>query len=215
LLILGLILLSISLWRASHHLSEDPIRTEIGSLWTQLKDRSARCEVVPPPDPPKPQPTASSPTTTAKEKGIPIGYLNFALGWSGKSDLDLVVIEPSGEEVCIYMNCARKSSSNGKLDIDSNACAEMVCTKNGDGQVVENISWETNPPKGLYKVYVALYNAGMPKDSLKDISFNLEITYAGETQQTKKGIFVLDDIECGPTMCKSKYRRLVAEFEVK
>ena len=74
------------------------------------------------------------------------GDLQVSLAWDINSDLDLHVVEPSGEE--IYWN-NRASATGGKLDLDSNAAC------NYDGIRNENVTWPTGTaPRGTYTVRV-------------------------------------------------------------
>jgi len=72
------------------------------------------------------------------------GDFQASVAWTGKSDVDLHVFDPSGEEV-FYGN--RTAASGGTLDIDSNAACDI------DDTNVENIFWPLNgAPAGQYRV---------------------------------------------------------------
>lgn len=92
---------------------------------------TGRCNCVPQP---------STPAHTGEVQVTLTWYVNDAEGL----DLDLHVIEPSGEE--IYYG-HRTSATGGQLDID-NICGDF---RNG---ISENIFWTTNPPSGQYIVKV-------------------------------------------------------------
>jgi hypothetical protein len=74
------------------------------------------------------------------------GDVQVNLSWDVNSDLDIHVVEPSGDEV--YWN-SRISPSGGKLDLDSNAACNL------DGYKNENVTWPTGAAKrGTYTVRV-------------------------------------------------------------
>ena len=74
------------------------------------------------------------------------GDVQVTLSWDTDSDVDLHVVDPSGEEI-FYGN--RESASGGMLDLDSNA----ACTI--DGVQNENITWSIGAaPQGTYIVRV-------------------------------------------------------------
>ena len=84
------------------------------------------------------------------------GDFQASVAWTGASDVDLHVFDPSGEE--IYW-AHRNGGSGGNLDIDSNA----GCTI--DNTNVENIFWPLNvAPAGQYRVELAYYDdCGVPR----------------------------------------------------
>ena len=74
------------------------------------------------------------------------GDLQVSLSWDSNADLDLHVVEPSGEE--IYWN-HRRSGTGGVLDLDGNAVCRARLERN------ENITWPTgSAPAGRYSVRV-------------------------------------------------------------
>ena len=78
------------------------------------------------------------------------GELQITLSWDEESDVDLHVVEPSGEEI-YYGN--RVSASGGALDLDSNASCRIDGVKN------ENVTWERSAPSGRYTVRVNYWSA--------------------------------------------------------
>ncbi len=82
------------------------------------------------------------------------GDIQATLRWSGAADLDLHVVDPSGEEI-YYSDPA--AESGGQLDHDANA----GCNGSADDEnPVENIFWPTGgAPRGSYKVWVHVYGA--------------------------------------------------------
>jgi hypothetical protein len=89
-----------------------------------------------------------------KDTGGKTGGIQISLAWNNHNDLDLHVVDPSGER--IYFS-HKKSMSNGELDVDRNIGGETDAP-------VENIVWTNNAPDGVYKVYVNFY--GDHKDDL-------------------------------------------------
>ncbi len=78
------------------------------------------------------------------------GDFQASVAWTGASDLDLHVFDPSGEEVA-YTNPT--GASGGTLDIDSNAACQI------DNTNVENIFWPLNrAPTGQYRVELNYYD---------------------------------------------------------
>lgn len=79
------------------------------------------------------------------------GDLQFALNWDSATDVDLHVIDPSGEMV-YYGNPV--GSTGGTLDLDSNASCQI------DGVQNENAIWEAEgAPTGTYQVVVNYWSA--------------------------------------------------------
>ena len=82
--------------------------------------------------------------TTAITVGT--GDIQISLSWDVDSDVDLHVVDPSGEEI-YYAH--RQSVSNGSLDLDSNAGCDLDHKRN------ENVTWPTGrAPRGSYTVRV-------------------------------------------------------------
>ena len=74
------------------------------------------------------------------------GALKITLLWDFKADIDLHVIEPSGEEISFTNTTS--STSDGFLDVDNIT---------GEGNpAADNIFWE-NPPEGTYVVSLHYY----------------------------------------------------------
>ncbi len=90
----------------------------------------------------------NSATGTYAGRGVTVvqavaGQVQVSVSWTGASDVDLHVIEPSGEEI-YYGN--ETSATGGTLDLDSNAGCSIDNVNN------ENITWGTNAPHGSYIV---------------------------------------------------------------
>jgi hypothetical protein len=77
------------------------------------------------------------------------GELQISVSWDVESDVDLHVIDPSGDEVYYGQ---REVASGGMLDLDSNAACGIDHVKN------ENITWAVAPP-GPYRVRLDYYDA--------------------------------------------------------
>jgi hypothetical protein len=78
------------------------------------------------------------------------GDVQVSVSWDAPSDVDLHVVEPSGEEL-FYGHPA--SATGGQLDVDSNA----GCTI--DGRQIENVRWPGLAPAGTYTVRVDYWDA--------------------------------------------------------
>ncbi len=76
------------------------------------------------------------------------GDVQVSVSWDAPSDVDLHVVEPSGNEV-YYGNTT--SSTGGQLDVDSNPACNI------DGRQIENIRWNSRAPAGTYIVRVDYY----------------------------------------------------------
>ncbi len=83
---------------------------------------------------------------------IPVrgGDVQVSISWDNTNDVDLHVVDPSGEEIFYG---SRDSASGGHLDLDSSVgCSE--------GPQNENIYWETGTaPTGHYIVRVDMYQS--------------------------------------------------------
>lgn len=78
------------------------------------------------------------------------GDVSFRLTWKGRSDLDLHVVDPGGEELYFL---SRSSGSGGVLDVDCNGAYDQVCD-----QPIENVFWPSGSgPRGHYKFWVSSY----------------------------------------------------------
>jgi hypothetical protein len=99
------------------------------------------------------------------------GQLRISLAWSNYDDLDLHLIEPSGEHIS-FRN--KRSVSGGQLDVDMNA---------GSGQTrdpVENIYYGYNRslPEGVYQCHVEQYC----QRERVDVGFSVEVEYDSNIQ---------------------------------
>lgn len=112
------------------------------------------------------------------------GDLAFRLSWGSCADLDLAVVEPSGEAVFFEH---RTSATGGQLDIDANAYCQS-CVSNP----VENIYWPSGrAPSGTYTIYALnslLCQAPSP------VSFSLQILRGGSVIQTYTGSLTVETL---------------------
>lgn len=92
------------------------------------------------------------------------GYLRCSLSWFNTDDLDIHVIEPSGNHI-FYAN------RNGKLDVDMNAGGRI------SREPVENVTWASKRDlkEGTYKVIVNNFR----KREYKDDGFEVELEFEG------------------------------------
>lgn len=83
---------------------------------------------------------------------IPVGTgdVQVNVTWNTQADVDLYVVDPSGEE--IYYN-HETSASGGVLDLDGNAGCTAVDERS------ENITWNSTPPSGTYTVRVNYWDS--------------------------------------------------------
>lgn len=95
--------------------------------------------------------TSTSTPIPPTEQTLGTGDVQVTLRWVGRNDLDLHVIDPTGEE--IYYSYPA-SQSGGDLDVDSNA----RCLENITEQSVENIFWPLgDAPVGGYEISVVYF----------------------------------------------------------
>jgi hypothetical protein len=104
-----------------------------------------------------------------RQAGARSGDVQISLEWKNVNDLDLHVIDPSGER--IFYN-HRNSQSGGHLDVDMNASQLTV-------RPVENVYWpEQGAPRGTYKVEVVHFANHGGRDPTE---FNLRVVNKGQT----------------------------------
>jgi hypothetical protein len=113
---------------------------------------------------------------SATELLVGTGDVQVTLSWDVDSDVDLHVVDPSGEEI-YYAN--RNAASGGALDLDSNAGCRI------DGVRNENITWPVGrAPVGRYTVRVDYWDAcGVAKTN-----YTVRVN-AGGTPQIVTGSF--------------------------
>ena len=98
------------------------------------------------------------------------GDVQVTLSWDVDSDVDLHVVDPSGEEV--YW-ADRTSASGGELDLDSNAGCST------DGIRNENITWPVGTaPRGTYIVRVDYWSSC----GVAETNYTVLVNNGGNTQ---------------------------------
>ncbi|MGV9672034.1 MULTISPECIES: YfaP family protein [unclassified Gordonia (in: high G+C Gram-positive bacteria)] len=101
------------------------------------------------------------------------GAVQVTASWDVDSDLDLILVEPSGSK--IYFN-EKTSSSGGELDLDSNADCDI------DGKRNENITYP-QAASGTYTVYVNLYASC----GTSSTNYVVTVSVGGQAPQTYTG----------------------------
>ncbi len=105
------------------------------------------------------------------------GDVQVTLSWDVDSDVDLHVVDPSGEEV-YYAH--RSSASGGSLDLDSNAGCNLDHVRN------ENITWPVgHAPRGQYTVRVDYWASC----NVAQTNYTVRINNSGSPPQIFSGSF--------------------------
>ncbi|MGB7487950.1 MAG: hypothetical protein WA901_17295 [Phormidesmis sp.] len=113
----------------------------------------------------------SAPQTT-REATLQTGDVQVTLRWDTDADLDLYVVDPSGDEVSFFNP---QVASAGKLDVDANAgCAEKMAAP------VENIFWPEG--EGILGNYTARVEYFSGCSQAGPVNFTLSILTHGEVQ---------------------------------
>ncbi|TVQ21933.1 MAG: hypothetical protein EA367_05005 [Leptolyngbya sp. DLM2.Bin15] len=101
------------------------------------------------------------------------GDLQATLRWDSPHDLDLAVMDPTGEVVAFNNTPV---ASGGQLDVDAHALCERITSA-----PVENIFWPAGQaPAGEYVIAVSLY--ARCDESVGPIPFTLNLTVQGSTE---------------------------------
>lgn len=108
--------------------------------------------VVPEPEPepqPAPEPEPEPEPVEVRTDEGQDGEIRVTIEWAWPGDVDLHVIEPSGNEISF------RNMSNGRtgaqLDVDNRQGGTRANT------AVENVFW-SNPDQGRYQVFIVMYN---------------------------------------------------------
>jgi uncharacterized protein YfaP (DUF2135 family) len=105
------------------------------------------------------------------------GAVQVNVSWNTAADVDLHVVDPSGEE--IYYG-HRSAASGGTLDLDSNAAC------GGDDKRAENITWPASgAPRGTYIVRVDYWSAC----SASSTNYTVTANVAGQPLRVQNGTF--------------------------
>lgn len=108
---------------------------------------------------------------------VATGAVQVSVSWDVPSDVDLHLVEPSGEEI-YYGN--RTSASGGVLDLDSNAGCGGSDVRN------ENITWpDSSPPRGEYTVRVNYWSSCGQSAT----NYVVTVRVAGQSTRTFQGQF--------------------------
>ena len=99
------------------------------------------------------------------------GDIRVSLMWNNRNDIDLHVVDPSGEEIFFGH---RRARSGGVLDIDMNASFPLRAP------AVENVFWpDRAAPAGTYRIYANYYAV---KDRVNDTDFTVRVLIRGRTE---------------------------------
>ena len=106
------------------------------------------------------------------------GDVQISVSWTGASDVDLRVTDPSGE--LVYFDNP-SSASGGTLDLDSNASCTI------DGVNSENIVWPAgHAPRGDYQVTLVYHDdCGVARSD-----YVVTVAIAGHEAETVTGSFI-------------------------
>jgi uncharacterized protein YfaP (DUF2135 family) len=108
------------------------------------------------------------------------GSIQVNVSWDVDSDVDLHVVDPSGEEI-YYGHTA--SASGGSLDLDSNAGCSL------DHKRSENITWPANSaPRGTYIVRVDYWSSC----GVSATNYTVTAQVAGQPVRVQSGTFTGD-----------------------
>jgi len=106
-----------------------------------------------------------------RDYGGSIGEVTITLAWQTTDDLDLHILEPSGE----LLNFENKIvSSGGRLDIDKNAGEILI------NEPIENIYYPSKPPRGKYGIFVHYFGS---KSGAVRIPYRVFINIGGVQKQ--------------------------------
>jgi uncharacterized protein YfaP (DUF2135 family) len=96
-----------------------------------------------------------------ESEGGRTGKITITLIWKTKDDLDLHLVEPNGNAINFLKP---NSESGGHLDIDMNSERSLKANN-----PIENIFYESVPPRGIYKIYVSYYKRNTQKSPINFI----------------------------------------------
>lgn len=112
------------------------------------------------------------------------GDLRINLQWRGKTDLDLYVMDPCGNEIWYRAKNATCSGSTGALDVDANNIEKGEAYVTNTPQ--ENIFWN-NPTPGQYLIGVGCQEfadyMSMPAQGTVDFIVTIEDKHGRKTRQ--------------------------------
>lgn len=105
------------------------------------------------------------------------GAVQISLTWQTTADLDLHLIDASGEEI-YYRN--KESTSGGMLDVD------RIPGSGDTGPHIENIFWDSPAPPGRYTASVVNYASAGNSSS----SYEMAIYVGGRFVERQTGTLV-------------------------
>ncbi len=115
------------------------------------------------------------------------GDVQVSVHWDTDNDVDLFVVEPSGE---VVWHANPISATGGQLDLDSNALCDI------DGINNENIFWPDGAaPVGEYEVWTNFYDSC---DGL-DVAYRVTVVLGGEEVEAFDGAYAPEDANQGET----------------
>jgi hypothetical protein len=116
------------------------------------------------------------------------GQVQVNVTWDKAVDVDLHVLDPSGEEL-YYDN--KLSASGGALDLDANAGCDIT------EAWAENVTWATGTaPSGTYKVLIDYWSACSITDT---VSYVVTVNVAGQTPRTFARTLTAAEADSGDT----------------
>ncbi len=158
------------------HVAPDPGRTQF-TAWLAIDDGTGTT------DEPQVGAILEIPFTVLD---LGTGDVQVTLTWDTHTDVDLHVVDPTGEE--IYYGHS-ESASGGELDHDSNAGCSI------DGLNTENVYWpEGGAPAGEYVVRVDYYSACSVADPT---NYTVVVALHHEDYTTYNGTFLPEDADGG------------------
>jgi hypothetical protein len=161
------------------------LRTMLADLAGDAGRRRLMCPA--PPAPPPPPPVPSEDRRLAEERGGHSGKLQIVLRWGDRSDLDLHVVCPSGEEI----KYDHKAACGGALDVDANGTASQAISN-----PVENASFP-DPAPGRYKIVVIPFEirpVGAPQTT-----FRVTVVREGQADEVINGVAPAGPVTQGKT----------------
>lgn len=116
------------------------------------------------------------------------GDVSFRLVWSGTTDLDLHVEDPSGEQLSFIQ---RETRSGGILDIDCNAGPEQLCW-----HPIENVYWpEGAAPEGTYRYRVEFFRLAVGDATHKTYLAGHEVENSSKEAQRPVSVRIPFELE--------------------
>ena len=130
------------------------------------------------------------------------GDVSFRLHWSGEADLDLHVVDPTGDHTGVVVpgyertqlelealarrykaeQEGRELPPGGDLDVDCNASPDRMCER-----PIENIFWAPGTAKsGRYQFWAVLFQR--LEDDTEEVPFTLEVRRGERVVESYRGV---------------------------